>query len=218
MKLHFLFFIITLIFSQSLNAEMVNWIERGYSHYDNLGNESLTLTYTNLSAHEYIKMNWDLYIIDSWDGYEEGNQYSQDEWGVSVDGNEFSWFFSISSLHKSTTPDTSSHYYNTAESIEPLPVKSLWHRADLVRAYEDYNDGWIIPHSSDTLTVTFFGRGLQSLNDESWAMGDLHIASGENYVSLDNLGNLQDVNISTFGSTFVFAIFALGYRLKRKTP
>ena len=191
-----------------------DWVERGFDHYGNLGNDTITLTYNELGAHDYVKLNWDLFIIDTWDGYEDGSVNATDFWGFGVDGNEYVWSFqATANVSRDNNPDrTGVRYYGDVSS---LPV-TAYRTIPMVMYYENYNNGWIIPHTDESLTITFFARGLQSLRDESWAISDVFIATGDSEVALDKLGNLQDVSMP--GSPLVMAglIVPIIY-LKRKT-
>ncbi|APD92078.1 hypothetical protein BM524_19345 (plasmid) [Alteromonas mediterranea] len=190
-----------------------DWVERGFDHFENLGNDTITLTYGDLGAHEYVKLNWDLFIIDTWDGYEDGSSNATDFWGFGVDGNEYVWSFQASAnVSRDNNPDrTGVRYYGDVSS---LPV-TAYRTIPMVMYYENYNDGWIIPHTGESLTITFFARGLQSLHDESWAISDVFIATGNSEIALNEIGNLQDV--STPGNPLVMAglLFPILYLIRK---
>lgn len=156
--------LVATLFAFSAQAD---WVEQGYSHYDNLGNEEITLTYTGLGEHDYVKLNWDLFLIDTWDGYEEGHQNASDFWGFSVDGQSQSWAFQASrSPLRDTNPDHTGTRYYDVDEVSQLPV-TAFRTIPMVMVYENFNDGWVFAHSADTLTITFFATGLQKLTDES---------------------------------------------------
>lgn len=197
-------------------SAQADWVEQGYSHYDNLGNEEITLTYTGLGEHDYIKLNWDLFLIDTWDGYEEGVLVKSDFWGFTIDGNEQSWAFQASRNAYDTNPDTTGRSYR-GEDVSALPVRS-YRASPMVMVYENFNDGWVFAHSAETLNITFFATGLQSLTDESWAIGNLFVATGDDPVSLDALGNLQDVHSPLTPAVLAGLLLPIGvyYRRQKK--
>lgn len=186
-----------------------DWLTQGDSYLENMGNETVTLTFSDLGEHSYVKLNWDLYLMDTWDGYNEENEYSTDFWGFSVDGQSFDWAFSMVKNSNDTNPDEGFRYYSSNPDIHTLPVTS---RLDNVLFFDNYNDGWIFNHTSDTLTVTFFAYGLQKITDESWAIDDIYIGTGNDFVALDAIGNLQDVP-----SPLIFSPALLAFLMLRRS-
>ena len=74
----------------------------------------------------------------------------------NLDGNEYVWSFQASAnVSRDNNPDrTGVRYYGDVSS---LPV-TAYRTIPMVMYYENYNNGWIIPHTDESLTITFFAR------------------------------------------------------------
>lgn len=193
------------------------WLVQNYSNTNNLTNDVITIVFTDLGEHDYVKLNWDLYLMDTWDGYDTNYSWSTDYWGFSVDGVAQEWAFHQNpTASADTNPDKTSEQYRAGDSFfDNAPVTSYkgW-----FRYYNDFNDGWVFEHDSDTLTLTFYAHGLQSPEDESWAIDRLYVATSDDEVHLDGLGNLQDVNTPFQPAIlFMFALCPLVNMFKRKS-
>lgn len=216
MKLNSTLCSIILLGTLFTGASQAEWLVKNYSHTDNLGNETITLEFSGLEEHSYVKLNWDLYIIDTWDGYDPQYTYATDYWGFSVDDEYQDWAFRINSNAEGDySPDRSSEWYGEGDYFyDNSPVTSYKGR---FRYYEDFNDGWMFEHSSDTLTLTFFAHGLQNnLQDESWALDRLYVATGSDEVQLASMGNLQDVNSPLSPLLFAAPLIWLPFMRKRR--
>ncbi|MEG3765081.1 hypothetical protein [Alteromonas sp. 14N.309.X.WAT.G.H12] len=198
-------------------VSQAEWLLQDYSNTENLSNETITLVFTGLEEHSYVMLNWNLYLIDTWDGYNEELSYATDYWGFSVDGESYSWSFAAYGSMNSdvdTNPDDSGVKYQSGSSFyESAPVISY---TDSIYYYDNYNGGWIFEHDSDTLTITFFAYGLQNIYDESWAIDELYIATATDAETLLSLGNLQDVSEPMSpAALFSFLLFGLWGRRPR---
>ena len=121
-----------------------------------------TISLSGLSAHSEIHINFDLYIMDSWDG--NSGTYGQDYFGFTVDGVEHKWTFDNFEYSDETNsvPADSTGNFNSINN---------WGFID--RYFNDYSGGFTYAHSSSDLALTFFGQGLQGNSDESWRVEDL---------------------------------------------
>ena len=176
-------FLLSLLFSVSANAAL---IAQDLSTAAHASNTSETFSFSGLGSHSQITLNFDLYVYDSWDGNHW--YWGDDYFGVKVDGVElfkytFSNFAPNTSSESNTEVATSTGNYNTVNT---------WGEID--RFFDDYADGFTIAHNSSTLDITFFGMGLQNLNDESWKVVDIDISSA-----------------SAVPEPSVLALFALGF-------
>lgn len=124
------------------------------------GNETITLK-TALPPHECLRICFDLYVNDSWDGTNP-TWGGPDQFGFGIDGTTI-W----------NEPYNSSNAPAGGTIIEgPAP---LW--------FSGWSDRVIrycveIPHTDTTAFFTFFGSGLQSINDESWGLDNVEVSVG----------------------------------------
>ena len=141
----------------------------GSNFYRNTsGNGIATLSLSGLQSHTSIDIDFLLAIIDSWDATAAGNS---DKFNVRVDGNLiFSEWFAIT---QGTTTYTGPMMAPTTQ--RGFSLISVW----LEDAYDMSLDPLTrfsnIAHTSSTLTLEFFGSGLQGPNDESWAIDQVGV-------------------------------------------
>ncbi len=133
-------------------------------------NDTAEYLFTDLSEHTSVKLNFDLFIMGSWDG---GNtEYSgPDKFGFSIGGVvEQSWSF------RNAEP-TSEFESNNDRSWEGGDFNSSdeWENYD--RFFANYADGFTIAHDSDSLKIVFFGKGLQEATDESWRVENVSLTT-----------------------------------------
>ena len=140
------------------------------------GNESVVYSFDNLTDHDAIFVNFDLYVLDSWDSLcPEGTVTGvcNDFFGVEINGEVHKWAFNRTQ---------GAIYYND----QSLPVYSDFNTGSFGGSerwgpidsfYENFNNGLYIPHTADSFEIRFFGEGLQPIDDESWAITNLSITS-----------------------------------------
>jgi hypothetical protein len=190
-----------------------DWLLRDTDMLSNLSNESFTYTFTNLNDHEYVKFNFDLLIVDSWDGDRD-----DDNFGLIIDGETYVWSFINSNTSLTNNAQTyPSNGVNLSQNTvtglsDDLTSYTSW-GADF---YENFNDGWLFAHTGDSLTITLFAENLQAINDETWAFQNLAIATGDSSVELEALGNLNDVPVQGGLLASILAFSFLGSRRKKK--
>jgi YD repeat-containing protein len=154
------------------------------------GNESVTLSLTNLPAHSGLTVSFDLYILRSWDGV--STRWGPDQWEFAADGTTLlDTTFSNHIPAVAGTDNGSQNYpdsfgtldYSNAESgsIEQNSLGFMFKRNDLGGKIVDmdsvYHLTYTFTHSASTLTLVFKGIGLQSLADESWGLNNIVVAS-----------------------------------------
>jgi len=123
---------------------------------------------SGLAAHTTATINFDLYIMDSWDG--NYTNYGPDVFSVSVDGVDIgSWTFQnfepLSANETNTTAATSTGDFNGI---------TTWGQID--RFFSNYAGGFSVAHTSPSLNLRFFDGGLQGLSDESWRLSNVTVA------------------------------------------
>ncbi len=127
-----------------------------------------SLTLTDLPAHDSLRIDLLLAIIDSWDGI--GGNPGPDTFVIAVDGNTvFSHVFAIASGSGDYAPPagvllsggTNLGFGGWAEIALDL----------------GFDPSLTIAHSSSSVTIDFYatGGGWQGAGDESWAMDNLRV-------------------------------------------
>ncbi|MEW6218223.1 MAG: PEP-CTERM sorting domain-containing protein [Thermodesulfobacteriota bacterium] len=136
----------------------------------NLGDhttDAVTINLSGLAPHSTVTVNFDLFIMDSWDGSDGG--WSPDAFGFSVDGAAQGWTFDNFGGAESNT--------DTADGIGNYNGINSWGPID--RYFQNYNNGFTFAHTATTLSLSFYGygSGFQGINDESWRVTELVVSS-----------------------------------------
>ena len=165
------------------------------------GNSEYVFSFDNLSEHNKVLLNFDLYVLDSWDGL-SSSSYGQDFFGFKIDdGTEHVWSFAYGfSQYMNDPSKPKDDTYLTGNFNN-----SKWGARD--QYYENFYNGFYIPHTSSELTITFFGRGLQGITDESWIADSIRVET-TNELSFDTASSflLEDVSAPfMIGSLFLLA-------------
>ena len=130
-------------------------------------NDSLLINLNGLSGHTQVTINFDLYIYDSWDGND--TDYGPDYFGLSVDGVIHEWTFN------NNAPNTGDESNTVIANATGELYGNIWpNHPD--REFLNYNGGFSFNHDASNLSVQFFGRNLQPIDDESWQVKNLVIA------------------------------------------
>jgi len=122
------------------------------------GNQEATLSVDALPPHEQVAVVWDLLAIDSWDGG------TSDYFGIDVEGStgadfEHTFHYNGSSHSYPGSPDVNEQFMFWSSFPESI-YRNVAHTFE---------------HSGDSLEVTFYGRGLQALDDESWGIDNVRV-------------------------------------------
>lgn len=139
------------------------------------GNQGVDLQLTELPDHDWLVIEFDLYILRSWDGL--ANPTDPDFWGLQVDG---TWRLRTSFSNMGTQqaypdelaagtwdPRTGADETNTLgfryagrESVDSVYRFKLHHR-----------------HSAGAVEIRFSASGLSELADESWGLDNVRIST-----------------------------------------
>jgi hypothetical protein len=122
-------------------------------------NDTVIFNFESLPEHSEVKLNFDLFLLDSWDGNNE--TYGIDIFGFKIDGAEQSWTFRNASQ----------------DPGDELNIDATWNAGnfnnintygEIDRHFVNYADGFTIAHTGNNLSLEFFGSGLLDIDDESW--------------------------------------------------
>jgi len=131
---------------------------------------AITLQLNDLPEHSYLKIEFDLAVINSWDGNknEWWHWWEPDYFNVKVDG--------TSIFH-----ETFNNFDRSDQSYQGEPI--VWGEQLVSDCYDwkdsAYHISLEIPHTSDTAKVTWFasGSGWQGRWDECYAIDNITIAA-----------------------------------------
>lgn len=150
-------------------------------------NDAVTLTLTNLPAHQSVTVSFDLYIIRTWDGH--STRWGPDVWGLSVtDGPALVRTTFSSRGHMQAYPDvhlSGSHPARTA-AREADTLGYMWRDAPRDSVY---SPSVTFSHTADSLQLNFFASGLSAIANESWGLDNVRITVSEEPVAPSDEGD-----------------------------
>ena len=161
----------TLIYSHDFESPVGHEWSTSRTSYDDdtttflgrFGNETATLSLADIGAHSNITVSFDLILWDSWDG--ENTRWGKDYQGLKADNSlVYEYTFARPNANTSSTnPDT------TPDLVGKFGMTSWWEDA----LYKNFNNGFTFDHTGSGLTLSFYGRHLQPLGDESWGIDNI---------------------------------------------
>ena len=147
------------------------------------GNETVSLNLSGLVPHDSVRLEFDLYLIRSWDGSSSGTafDYGNDAFKVSVAGGPV------------LLDKTFSNGNPAGQSYGPLALNPAFTGAaetySLGYVFYDgiqqtsqvmdsvYRMSFLFASNADQLTLNFTGYGLQGLADESWGLDNVRVSA-----------------------------------------
>jgi hypothetical protein len=128
-------------------------------------NETLSYTFSNLSDHDSVSLNFDFFMFDSWD---LNNAKYNDTFAFSVDQHQKTYGPTSAAWggNPRNNPDLVQGSFNDIETWGPVDVY-----------FENFMGGFTFAHSADTLTLSFTGSYLQAMHDESWAVDSINLST-----------------------------------------
>jgi PKD repeat protein len=141
-----------------------------------LTNQQAIYTQNGLSAHEYVKVEFDLYIHDTWDGNDPST--GVDSWKMNVDGNSvinttFSNFSYRTQAYPNNAPAVNANFTGSVNSTLPARC-NLGGGAPSSK----YRISKIIPHNTSTISIVLEALGLEELCNESWSIDNFQLSLG----------------------------------------
>jgi|GEM_PF-1647902 len=126
-------------------------------------NDYVTLLLAGLPPHGQLRVMWDSMIIDTWDG---NLNPGPDYFGLNVTGQpQPTWEYTF---HESGNPLLQT--YPFWPDISGVNYANLSNPDSIYR-----NLRLDVPHTNDTMEVTFYGRDLQGVNDEGWGIDNVRV-------------------------------------------
>ena len=124
--------------------------------------QSTNLTLTGLAPHNSVKLEFDLYLFNSWDG--ENLTFGKDFFSLSGDVNG-SWTFTNHQPEGQSYPGTPDEIYGSGAS-----ATHVYRNLDSTGT----GNGFSVTHNSDTFSVTFGGPTTQT--DELWGIDNVRVS------------------------------------------
>ena len=147
------------------------------------GNDTVSLSLAGLGAHNGVQLDFDLYLIRSWDGSSAGTtyDYGNDAFRVSVGGGPVlldKTFSNGNPAGQSFGPLSNNPAFTGAAETYSLGyvfVDGIQHTSQVMDSV--YRLSFAFTHDTDQLTLNFSGYGLQSLGDESWGLDNVRVSA-----------------------------------------
>jgi uncharacterized repeat protein (TIGR01451 family) len=171
----------------------------GETFLGQFGNESVQLFLTNLPAHTFVQLSFDLYIIGSWDGntvfatlsteLPEGSVFTPDTtigpdiWQLSHSGktmllqSTFCNWPHQRQAYPGSYPDGDYACHTGAKLVNPLGYTFGPDDMDSI-----YQMMFIFPHTDRHLLLDFSALGLQGYLDETWGLDNVQITLSNGYL------------------------------------
>lgn len=147
------------------------------------GNDTVSLNLLGLAPHDSVLLEFDLYLIRSWDGSSAGTayDYGDDAFKVSVGGGPVlldETFSNGNPAGQSFGPASSNPYFSGAAETYSLGYVFVDGTQQTSQVMDSvYRLSFAFAHSTDLLTLNFSGYGLQGMDDESWGLDNVRVSA-----------------------------------------
>ena len=152
-------------------------------------NQNVILTLNNLHpAHTQVTIDFDLYVIRSWDGNFSEDNRGPDFWGIDqgtppVDPEDWDYITTFSNWDPATGPHQA---YPGIAGVGDNPARTdAIENNSLGFLFDDgngpviqdavYHGHLVYSHTASTFIVTFGAENLQALSDESWGIDNVAV-------------------------------------------
>jgi len=154
------------------------------------GNDTVSLSLTDLPVHTNLTMAFDLLLFNSWDG---NATPGPDYFNLNVDGTQMllhTTFRNNDMAGQQSYPSTyrSNDFPGLTGALE---MDTLGYAEDSV-----YRLNFTFPHSSNAMRLNFQGANLQIITDESWGLDNVTLLTGAPTVAI-----AEPANGATFASS-----------------
>ncbi len=178
------------------NPIKIDSTPNGNRHFlGQFGQQSISLTLSNLPKHDSINIEFQLFVIKSWDGND--SRQGPDIFKISVDDSVmYQTTFSndinetqdypgeyIANAPKKNKRQTGANEINTLGYYHNGPKDNYYEYGDAVYYFQNQN-AKIYPHNKDSIIISFVGELNQSasmpethvMKDESWGISTVNIS------------------------------------------
>lgn len=170
-----------------------------------LTKQKAVYTQTGIGAHQFIKVEFDLYIHDSWDGNAtdviSGSLIGQDIWKMDIDGNnQINTTFSNFPYRTQAYPGNIPAINTNATGSVTTSLPTACNHNSGATGTTLYHISKTIAHTGSSLVVELEALGLESLCNESWSIDNFEVSVGAN-TAVQNLLSACDVATGPSGPT-----------------
>ena len=145
------------------------------------GEDEVRLALSDLAPHDEVTVEFDLFIINSWDGDPSS---LGERWILTADDDTTLVDTSFSTHRPQSFPDDLgdvSHPPRTgASEVDSLGFRDFFGTGDVYRISRTF------PHAGESLTLSFRGEHVQGLRDESWGLDNVRVFTGSSSVLRDD--------------------------------
>jgi len=140
-------------------------------------NDAVTLKLVDLPRHTMVRITFDLYVIRTWAG--NSASIGPDRWELRTDDGRVL----VNDTFANQSPDGNSDATQSFPSVlgqahrEPTTGAAASNHVGGYDMISQYAMAFTIPHTADTVAFTFRGRGLQGVNNESWAIDNVRVTA-----------------------------------------
>ena len=153
--------------------------------------DTVNLTLSSLPSHSYISLEFDLFIMASWDG-DGPEPGTPDIWTLDVKDGPVLLHTTFSNFPNRTQDYPESYDYIPGGALNPPKtgaeeIDTLGYAGFLNFPGGDsiYHLSFEFPHEDDDVTIIFTGKGLTSVRDESWGLDNVKITyDADEYLSI----------------------------------
>jgi hypothetical protein len=127
------------------------------------GNEQVRLTLNNLGAHAQLRISFDLYVINGWDG---DGPFGPNVWRAAADGAVVAEYTFSNTFSLQSFPTPGSIAGTGASEVNTLfyPFGDSIYRITLT-----------IPHTASSLALDLSAEGLSGIFGEAWGVGNFEV-------------------------------------------
>ena len=177
----------------------------------NMGAQQAILNLSGLPAHDKIKVEFDLYIHDTWDG--NNVESGPDIWNMKVDGSSVinttfsNWWFTPynTQAYPGNIPASNPNYTGSVETNLPTACNS-----QVSTLSTRYRISKVVDHSASSLALLLEAIGIEVACNESWSIDSLSIQMGSTSGVVTNAGAVQWSNGSTSTNSTIVVTPGLG--------
>lgn len=142
-------------------------------------NETVTLTLEELPEHAMVRVAFDLLLIRTWDG--NSRRIGPDIWQMETDDGRMWVNHTFANMGEDALADYNGEPTQSFPAVLPgrkaMPASGAASRnAMRYDLSSRYRVAFTFPHTADQITFSFRGRGLQHVDNESWAIDNVRVA------------------------------------------
>ncbi|MEW5869395.1 MAG: endonuclease/exonuclease/phosphatase family protein [Chloroflexota bacterium] len=139
------------------------------------GQETVTLSLSELPPHSWVRVVFDLFIIRSWDG--NNAQNGPDIWQLGIDGNPLLHTTFSNIKHPTYSQAFPGEYPGSVYAAQTgaVAVNTLCYQYNGVTMDATYHLMHDMQHTGNTIQIDFSGLQLGSISTESWGLDNVEV-------------------------------------------